>query len=168
MKLNLGCGRDIRKGWINCDRVDGPGVDLVFDASKPFPLPSNKFTDVLASHVLEHIPNYADTVLECHRVLRRAGILEVRTPFGMNDDAYHVRYLWPGSLTTFCQPNDGAGSLELTQKRQLFKCLSTRTRRSFWFSYHLKHYLGVKFLEGVRWEFPIGKRVEIIWRLQKL
>ena len=31
MKLNLGCGKNPMPGWVNLDRLDGPGVDLVCD-----------------------------------------------------------------------------------------------------------------------------------------
>lgn len=30
-RLNLGCGRDIKKGWINLDILKLPGVDVVYD-----------------------------------------------------------------------------------------------------------------------------------------
>ena len=52
-------------------------------------------------------------------------------------------------------------------KKRLFRMRSVRTRRSFWFSWHLQHYLGLRFLVGRRWDFPMGKKVEIIWVLEK-
>jgi SAM-dependent methyltransferase len=165
-KLNLGCGRDIRKGWLNCDFIQGQGIDQVFDASKPFPFADNSFDEILALDVLEHIWNYGDTVLECHRVLKPEGILTIRVPYGINHSAFHVRYLWPGSMDAFCQSNDGETNLQQPNK-QLFRCLSRSIRYTMWCSYHLKKYLKLGYFRGRAWGAPFGKRTTIIWRLQK-
>lgn len=169
MKLNIGCGTDIKKGWVNCDNGhDLPEGVMRVDASEPLPWPSNSFETILASHVIEHIVNYGDTILECHRVLKPGGILIVKTPFGINSDAFHVRYLWPESLKIFWQSNEGAGNLIFTDKRQKFQLQKLIVKRSFWLSWHLRHYLNIGFLEGRTWKFPVGKRVEIIWVLRKV
>lgn len=33
-KINLGCGPDIRNGWINTDQFKHKGVDAIFDLNK--------------------------------------------------------------------------------------------------------------------------------------
>ena len=40
-KLNLGCGNDIRQGYINLDVAELDGVDVVWDVNK-LPLPFGK------------------------------------------------------------------------------------------------------------------------------
>ena len=53
-KVNLGSGRDIRKGWTNIDIKDWPGIDVIYDISKGIPLGSNrdrKSTRLNSSHV---------------------------------------------------------------------------------------------------------------------
>ena len=87
-KCNLGCGHKILHGWVNLDKVPLPGVDIVHDILKPpYPFPDNHFDYILASHVLEHIPqqlNETDGLLlvvaELHRILKPGGVLEVRGP----------------------------------------------------------------------------------------
>lgn len=102
MRLNIGCGKDIREGWLDCDFVAEPEVDRVFDASKQFPFQDESIDEILMSHVLEHIFNWLDTLLECHRVLRKGGRIEIRVPYGVgwhNADPHHVRFFWPGTMT---------------------------------------------------------------------
>ena len=45
-KLNFGCGRDIREGYVNADIARLDGVDKVFDFNK-FPYPISGFLIIL-------------------------------------------------------------------------------------------------------------------------
>jgi hypothetical protein len=42
-RLNLGCGRNIKKDWVNLDSADLPGVDVVHNVEN-LPLPLLHFT----------------------------------------------------------------------------------------------------------------------------
>ena len=78
--LNLGCGRDIRPGYVNLDSADLPGVDVVHDLSRlPLPFEDGRFDHVLCNDVLEHL-DYPPVLGEIHRVLRPGGRVEVRSP----------------------------------------------------------------------------------------
>jgi len=169
MKLNIGCGKDIKEGWVNCDNAKGdlPKGVIRVDLSKPLPFPDQTFDEILASHVLEHIVEYANTVDECFRVLEPKGIMTIRTPYGMNYDARHIRFLKPESMNHWILANEDATSLEVPQKKTA-KCVSLVIRRTFWLGWHLEHYLGIKALSGKRYRFPIGRKAEIIWILEKL
>ena len=59
MKFNMGCGADIREGWINVDKFhDGllqPDY-MLFDLDlSPWPWKSNCAETVLFNHSLEHM-----------------------------------------------------------------------------------------------------------------
>ena len=58
-RLNVGCGRNIRRGWINLDSAALPGVDIVCDLDQmrraPIPLPDDSVAEFLLSHVIEHL-----------------------------------------------------------------------------------------------------------------
>lgn len=57
-KLNLGCGKIVREGWHNVDKFAMPGVDQQIDLFRfPWDLPDNQFTEVFASHIIEHVPH---------------------------------------------------------------------------------------------------------------
>lgn len=79
-KLNIGCGVDIKKGWINLDSIRIPGVDIVYDIEKlPLPFANNEYDEILCQDVLEHV-DYIPVLKDLHRILKKGGYLRVRVP----------------------------------------------------------------------------------------
>jgi ubiquinone/menaquinone biosynthesis C-methylase UbiE len=81
IRLNLGAGGDIRKGWCNVDIRPSAGVDLVCDVSC-LPFDDNSANKIYASDVLEHV-RYVDvreTLEEWYRVLARKGTITIKVP----------------------------------------------------------------------------------------
>ncbi len=79
-KLNLGCGTDIRPGWINLDQVPLPGVNIVHDLNVvPYPFPDDHFAIIHAIDVLEHL-DFCTVMKELWRVLEPGGRLIARIP----------------------------------------------------------------------------------------
>jgi len=95
--LNLGCGKDIRKGWVNLDKYDLDGVDIVFDLDKKIWDFSdfNEYSYIYASHVIEHIEDTVKFINETCRILKDGGVLELIYPIhykNMFIDITHKRY----------------------------------------------------------------------------
>src|SRR5688500_12400690 len=87
-KLNLGCGTDIRPGFVNLDSIALPGVDVVHDLDVlPLPFPDAQFDEVLCKDVLEHV-DYPPLLGEIHRVMKPGGRLTVESPH------YSSRNFW--------------------------------------------------------------------------
>jgi SAM-dependent methyltransferase len=110
MRLNLGCGRDIRPGWVNVDTVPLPGVDVVtdFDSDPVFPFADGTVGYSEGVHVIEHLRAPLPFMAELWRVTRGGGHVVFRCPYGATDDAdedpTHVRRMFPGSWGYFSQP----------------------------------------------------------------
>jgi SAM-dependent methyltransferase len=111
LRLNLGCGRDIRPGWVNIDCVPLPGVDHVvnFDGKPVLPFPDDSVTYSEGSHVIEHLRDPLPFMQELWRVTKPGGRAVFRCPYGSSDDAdedpTHVRRMFTGSWAYFGQPH---------------------------------------------------------------
>jgi len=111
VRLNLGCGRDIRAGWVNVDCQPGPGVDVVTDFGGKTVLPFADDTVTLSegSHVLEHLADPLPFMEELWRVTVPGGRAVFRCPYGSSDNAdedpTHVRRMFSGSWGFFGQPH---------------------------------------------------------------
>jgi len=80
-KLNLGCGPDIKKGYVNLDSVKIPGVDVIHNLNKfPYPFKDNEFDEVFASHVLEHVDDLVRVMKELKRICKPKARIKIRGP----------------------------------------------------------------------------------------
>jgi len=107
MRLNLGCGRDIRRGWVNLDRQPFPGVDVAHDLDVlPWPFEATAFERIDALDVFEHVADLVAVMDECWRVLAPGGALVIRGPLANGAhhwiDPTHRRAFVPGSFDYFC------------------------------------------------------------------
>jgi len=83
IKLNLGCGNDLREGYINCDVREIKGVNLCFDLEEhALPFQDGIISEIVLRDALEHI-NWRKTewlLNECYRVLKPNGKIYIQTP----------------------------------------------------------------------------------------
>ena len=82
MKLHLGCGNKILKGFINVDVREMEGVDLIDDVSKLKSITNNSVDLIYACHVLEHFGRheYMSVLKRWYEVLNDGGILRISVP----------------------------------------------------------------------------------------
>lgn len=81
-KLNLGCGWDIREGFLNVDLHDFHKPDYVADILDLPELPSRHYDVIVAQDVLEHIERAKQipALKEWTRLLSAHGRLKIRLP----------------------------------------------------------------------------------------
>lgn len=81
-KLNIGCGYDIRPGYLNIDSGDWHKPDLVVDITDLSDFPKNYFDEIVAQDVLEHIDRekQISAVAGWGKLLAPDGELKVRVP----------------------------------------------------------------------------------------
>jgi predicted SAM-dependent methyltransferase len=80
VKLNLGAGIHRPKGYHTVDLHHADTVMSVADF--PWPWADDSVSEILASHVLEHVDRHAAIAVlaECWRVLRPGGVLRLAVP----------------------------------------------------------------------------------------
>lgn len=83
-RLNIGCGRDYRRGWWNCDISPEVEADAHLDICKsPLPFKDESADEIWISGVLEQIRENADLIFvlnECHRVMKTGQRMMVVVP----------------------------------------------------------------------------------------
>lgn len=110
MKLNLGCGTNIRKGWINIDKQPLEGVDWVadLDTMTEFPVDPETCEEFYLSHILEHLTNPLHLMEQMWYVAKPDARLIIKVPHGAHDMAWadpdHKRAYFPSSFQFFAQP----------------------------------------------------------------
>ncbi len=82
LKLNLGCGSNLKPGWVNADLFE-EGADLSLDLREPLPFPDKSATTIYSEHFFEHLEYPAEVesfLKECWRVLAPGGVFSVALP----------------------------------------------------------------------------------------
>ena len=109
VKLNIGCGADWikHKDFIGLDSLE-LGQKYVVDLEKEnLPLTDESIEEIRAWNILEHIaPERVIHVLnECHRVLKRGGILHIKVPRAPHENAFndptHKSFWTPKTFTQY-------------------------------------------------------------------
>ena len=163
MKINLGCGTDIRDGWENID-IDNYGDDRIMkvDLSKEVPFKDNSVDEILMDNFLEHIPR--ERILwfmdEIYRICKNRAKIIVYVPhyssvWALGHIAHHTYF----SSRTFDIMNaeDFQGNFERYNKAR-FKI---KTKLLFFHhNYYNKKYLA-KLNPLISWIFNIHP----IWQI---
>ena len=81
-KLNVGSGTNILRGYLNLDHYNFPGTDVVWDINRfPWPFPDDHFSEILLSHIIEHVDDVVSTMSEVWRVSKDGAIINVEVPY---------------------------------------------------------------------------------------
>ena len=109
MKLNLGAGRNPIDGYVNLDRADLPGIDVVHDLeSFPLPFDDDTFDEIVGVDLIEHITDALGLMAELWRIATADAVCVFGLPYGSSDDAWedptHVRPYFVNSWGYFSQP----------------------------------------------------------------
>lgn len=105
-RANLGSGKDIRPGYVNVDDKALRGVDVLADLARfPWPFRDNAFHEIIAVHVLEHLPNTIRVMEEIHRITAPGATVTIEVPHYKHSNAYkdptHVRFFTEESFDYF-------------------------------------------------------------------
>jgi SAM-dependent methyltransferase len=98
VKLNLGCGRDVRDGWVNVDILAlADGVTLA-DLKQRWPWEDDSADEAHCSHFIEHLTSVQRCHFwnELHRVLKPGAKAAIIVPHWGSGRAYgDPTHQWP-------------------------------------------------------------------------
>ena len=90
MKLNLGCGYNKRKGYINCDISKDVSPDKIVNLGKKLPFKDNSVNEILMFHVLEHFQKPIEILKELYRISKNGAIIIIRVPYFSHESAFSM------------------------------------------------------------------------------
>lgn len=80
-KLNIGCGKESKIGYINLDIADLDGVDIVHNLNKyPWPFKDNEFDEIYCSHVLQQLDDIIKPLEEIYRIAKNKANVIIKVP----------------------------------------------------------------------------------------
>lgn len=140
--LDVGCGANKTEGAVGLDNNPRTAADVIHDLAEiPYPFPDDEFDQVVASHVVEHVPDVMAFIGELHRVTKNGGRIKLLTPHYTNpdwaNDPTHRNHINSYTFNTFLpgrQVFDFYTEIELKRVRCYVSLLS------------LWKYLGIEFL----------------------
>jgi hypothetical protein len=98
VKLNLGCGKDIKEGWVNVDQLSLAEGVTQWDLREAWPWDDGSVEEAFSSHFIEHL----DATERCHfwselyRVLAPGAKAQIIAPHWGSGRAYgDPTHKWP-------------------------------------------------------------------------
>ena len=84
LKLNLGCGKDTKAGFVNIDffKRGNAQFNMVANLSQELPIDNEACKYIYCSHFIEHLEWFDGEkfIRECYRVLEKGGIFRIIFP----------------------------------------------------------------------------------------
>ena len=170
-KLNLGCGKNKKEGYINCDISKEVNPDKIINLEKtPLPFKDNSIDEVLTHHTLEHINNLVPLMHEIHRICKEKAMIKISVPFYLSVGAFmdptHKRFFTPFTMDYFCNSpynyETGKQPLFNLKKVELRYTFTRKINRLINPIINLNHKVYCKFFAGI---FPCS---EIYYELEVL
>jgi len=82
MKLDLGCGKNKKPGFIGLDCIKIPGVDIVCNLGKEkMPIEDNSVEEIYSMHFMEHAENLLFIMEEIWRVCKNGANVFIAVPY---------------------------------------------------------------------------------------
>ncbi len=86
--LDIGCGNNKTPGAIGVDFVNLPGVDIVCDLNKDWPIEDSGYDQIIFRHSMNHFNDIYHIMKQAHRVLKKGGLMEVVAPHFSSDNIF--------------------------------------------------------------------------------
>jgi predicted SAM-dependent methyltransferase len=113
--VNLGCGPNINKSFVNVDAAWVPGLDICWDIRRGLPFLGGSIGGIFTEHCFEHLSLDEGRALlrECWRVLAPKSIIRIIVPDLELYARAYVKYLDGIEVTLPLEPFDNRSNVAL-------------------------------------------------------
>lgn len=157
--LDVGCGANKTEGAIGLDNNPRTAADVIHDLGEfPYPFADDEFDLVVASHVVEHVPDVMAFMGELHRVTRNGGTIKLLTPHYTNPD-------WPSDPTHRNHINSYTFNTFLPGRQvfDFYTDIELRPLKCYVSLANLWKYLGIEFLVNLDQKWPSARWTRKFW-----
>jgi len=98
LRIDIGCGKNKKEGFIGVDQYKIPGVDVVTDLRKRLPWKNDTVDEVHCSHFIEHLEKDERVAFmnELYRVMKKGAKATLIAPHWCSNRAYgDLTHCWP-------------------------------------------------------------------------
>lgn len=164
--LNLGCGKEHIKGYINIDFDSRYNPDKVIDLNNfPYPFENNSIDKIYCSHTLEHLDDFFKVLDEFYRILKNNGEIKIIVPHFSSMYAYcdltHKRFF---GYYTFNQLKREYYNYQFNNKFKIKSIKFNQFNKNYWYLNFLSFFwskVPLIYEKFLCWIFPVGE-VEVI------
>jgi SAM-dependent methyltransferase len=178
-KLNVGCGRDIKKGWDNLDNHDSNGANIIFDLNdlykgKKMPFKDKTFDYILIKGVLHIFINPIPILNELVRICKVNGIIDVHTYMPNNIPSINFKRGYTKTILINYSRNvnsrESPYSLERFEKSKLevVECKYQGSRRIKKLMCSLFNLLPYRLVEGTFLMYLSPLSVRVVYKKMKV
>ena len=165
MKLNVGCGNDYRKDYLNIDSSPTTKADKIVNLENPLPFKDNSVEEVFAQHILEHITNFEQLLKELYRICKSNALIKIKVPYFTHESAFsnyqHCRRFTWTTFDLFDVNHSEHFHIQLNFKT-IYKHLNGRFSKR----YHFANLFPRLYQEYLAWIFPV-KELEVVLQVIK-
>lgn len=106
LKIDIGCGSNIRPGYLGMDISSTVGPAFVHDwEDYPWPFDDNSVDALNANHVMEHTKDLIKFINECYRIMKPFTAMDTVTPYYSSirawQDPTHIRAISENTFLYF-------------------------------------------------------------------
>jgi len=106
MKIQFGCGKRKKDGWVNVDVIKENRPEVVCNMNHfPYPFHNNSAEEIYCNMTLEHIESPLKAICEFHRILKPKGKLYIAVPHVSSISSLnaedHIRVFWSHTFSSF-------------------------------------------------------------------
>lgn len=156
VKINLGCGKEYKEGWINVDFNKEIKADIYTDLTEKLPFPNDYVNFILIDNVLEHIKQekFFSFLEELYRICEHGALIQIYVPhysgmFAFSHPA-HYKYFGIGTFDSM-KPEEQFNGERYTKARFII-----RKEKLLFFHHNL---INFKFLSKIpiNWLFNFNR-----------